>query len=266
MTIWDPSSHATYLLQNSVLTWQGWNNWGGYDMYGGAPPGQTPQYDQRAYVESFDRPYENGKGAADFMALEYPLVYWAEQHGLDVTYWTDVTFSQHPGFLKDHKALFTWATTRRGRPASGPGWWRPGPKVSTWSILVPRRCCATPACSPAPWADREEVDYRDPTSTPFTGPTRRRPRATLGRRRLRIHPLRRGGGHLPGLRPEQCHGGDRCRRLALRRGRGDRWYPVAGLEAGDYDAYDTSEENPPDVEVLSHSPVTPPWATSCTAT
>ena len=107
LTVWDPSSHATYVIQNSVLTWQGWNNWGGYDMYGGAPVGQSPQYADRALVESFDRPYANGNGAADFMALEYPLVYWAEEHGLDVTYWTDVTFAQFPYLLENHKALLT---------------------------------------------------------------------------------------------------------------------------------------------------------------
>ncbi|HET9061104.1 MAG TPA: N,N-dimethylformamidase beta subunit family domain-containing protein, partial [Acidimicrobiales bacterium] len=107
LTVWDPSSHSAYLVQNSVLTWQGWNNWGGYDMYGGAPPGRPPQYAQRAYVESFDRPYANGNGAADFMALEFPLVFWAEQHGLDVSYWTDVTFSQHPQILAQHRALLT---------------------------------------------------------------------------------------------------------------------------------------------------------------
>jgi hypothetical protein len=30
-----------------------------------------------------------------------------------------------------------------------------------------------------------------------------------------------------------------------------------GLEAGDYDAYDTTQEDPPNVEILSHSPVKP---------
>jgi len=39
LTVWGPSSHATYVVQNSVLTWQGWNTWGGYDMYWGVPPG-----------------------------------------------------------------------------------------------------------------------------------------------------------------------------------------------------------------------------------
>src|ERR1700678_956488 len=67
LAVWDPYSHATYVIQNSVLTWQGWNTWGGYDMYGGAPPGDTPQYDNRALVLSFDRPYANGSGGADFM-------------------------------------------------------------------------------------------------------------------------------------------------------------------------------------------------------
>jgi hypothetical protein len=37
LIVWDPASHATYLVQNSVLTWQAWNPYGGDDFYGGAP-------------------------------------------------------------------------------------------------------------------------------------------------------------------------------------------------------------------------------------
>ena len=124
LAVWAPSSHAAYVIQNSVLTWQGWNNWGGYDMYGGAPPGQSPQYANRALVESYDRPYANGNGAADFMALEYPIIYWAEEHGLDVTYWTDISFAQFPYFLENHKALLTLghdeSWTPRSATASSP--------------------------------------------------------------------------------------------------------------------------------------------------
>ena len=35
LTVWDPSSRATYLLVNRTLTEQGWNTLGGYDFYQG---------------------------------------------------------------------------------------------------------------------------------------------------------------------------------------------------------------------------------------
>ena len=51
LTVWDPASDATYVVDNSVFTWQAWNNYGGYDMYGGAPPGKSPSFNARARVD-----------------------------------------------------------------------------------------------------------------------------------------------------------------------------------------------------------------------
>jgi hypothetical protein len=259
LTVWDPSSHATYLVQNSVLTWQGWDNWGGYDMYGGAPPGDTPQYADRALVESFDRPYANGNGAADFMALEYPLVYWAESHGLDVTYWTDVTFSQHPGLLRDHKVLLTlghdetWTLGERNGVVAARS---EGVNVIYFGASPVLRHARL---QPSPMGpDREEVDYRDPTADPIyatdpgdaTGNTWAQP---------------------PADDPPSEVVGDTYQGYGLDDPMvvtdADAW-PFAGagatdgmllngVEAGDYDAYDTTQEDPPNVEILSHSPVKP---------
>jgi hypothetical protein len=213
LTVWGPSSHATYVVQNSVLTWQGWNTWGGYDMYGGAPPGGTPQYGDRALVESFDRPYANGSGAADFMALEYPLVYWAEEHGLDVTYWTDVTFSQHPGLLRHHKALLTlghdetWTLSERNGVIAARS---EGVNVVYFG--------ASPVLRHARPDGRPHLRHRP----------RQRHRQHLGPTAGRRPAERSGGRHLPGLRPRRPHGGDRRRRLALRRYRRDRRYATEG--------------------------------------
>ena len=100
LTIWDPNSHATYIVKNDVFTWQAWNPYGGYDFYAGignCPKGHYPLC-SRARVVSFDRPYAYGNGAADFLGNEYPLIYWAEKHGLNLTYWTDQTVIQLPFF------------------------------------------------------------------------------------------------------------------------------------------------------------------------
>jgi len=259
LTVWDPSSHAAYVVQNSVLTWQGWNNWGGYDMYGGAPVGQTPQYANRALVESFDRPYANGNGAADFMALEFPLVYWAEEHGLDVTYWTDVTFAQFPYLLENHKALLTlghdesWTLRERNGVIAARA---AGVNVVYFGASPVLRHVRL---EPSPLGrDREEVDYRDPTADPIYA----------------TDPLNATGNtwaQPPDDDPPSQVVGDTYQGYGLDDPMvvtdANAW-PFAGtgvtdgtqlkgVEAGDYDAYDTSQPDPPNVEVLSHSPVQP---------
>ncbi len=251
LTVWDPSSHATYVVQNSVLTWQGWNNWGGYDMYGGAPPGQSPQYANRALVESFDRPYANGNGAADFMALEFPLVYWAEEHGLDVTYWTDITFAQFPYFLENHKALLTlghdesWTQRERNGVIAGRA---AGVNVIYFGASpVLRHVRLLPSSM---GRDREEVDYRDPTADPIYA----------------TDPLNATGNtwaQPPDDDPPSEVVGDTYQGYGLDDPMvvtdAGAW-PFAGtgvtdgaklngVEAGDYDAYDTSQPDPPNVEV-----------------
>ncbi len=259
LAVWDPSSHAAYVIQNSVLTWQGWNNWGGYDMYGGAPPGQSPQYANRALVESYDRPYANGNGAADFMALEYPIIYWAEEHGLDVTYWTDITFAQFPYFLENHKALLTlghdesWTAREREGVIAG--------RAAGVNVIY---FGASPVLRhvrllPSPMGrDREEVDYRDPTADPIYS----------------TDPLSATGNtwsQPPDDDPPSQVVGDTYQGYGLDdpmvvtdagawpfAGTGvTDGEQLKGVEAGDYDAYDTSQPDPSNVEVLSHSPVQP---------
>lgn len=82
---------ADVLLQCSDNTWQAYNKW----------PENTSLYTDprgahaRGVAASFDRPYgkfpqlyENPLtiGTGDWLALEFPLAYWLEQHGYDVTY------------------------------------------------------------------------------------------------------------------------------------------------------------------------------------
>jgi hypothetical protein len=109
LTVWDPASTATYVIKNDVFTWQAWNFYGGYDYYqglGSCPPGVYPVCN-RARVVSYDRPYAAEQGSGNFLGLEYPLVKWAEQHGLDVTYATDLTVQENPGYLLRHKVLLS---------------------------------------------------------------------------------------------------------------------------------------------------------------
>lgn len=172
LTITDPSSHATYLVKNDVFTWQAWNPYGGYDFYGGLGTCPADEYPpcNRADVVSFDRPYAYGEGAADFLGNEYPLVRFAEEHGLDVTYVTDTDVELDPAILRAHTTVLSlghdecWALDERiGAEAAE----RHGVNIVFFGaspVLRHVRMQASPL-GPA----REEVDYRDSAEDPLDG-------------------------------------------------------------------------------------------------
>jgi len=166
LTVWDPSSHATYLVQNSVLTWQAWNSYGGYDFYGGGTPSAT--FANRARVVSFDRPYATGAGAADFLGEEYPLVRFVEQQGLDVTYGTDITTAEDPAGLLQHRAFFSlghdeqWSLEMRNAATAALAH---GVNLAFFGASPVLRKVRL---QPSPLGpDRQEVNYRDPGQDPL---------------------------------------------------------------------------------------------------
>jgi hypothetical protein len=82
---------ADILLQCSDNTWQAYNKWpDNTSLYTGPAGAQAP-----GVAVSFDRPYgkypqlyENPQsiGSGEWLCFEFPLAYWLEQHGYDVTY------------------------------------------------------------------------------------------------------------------------------------------------------------------------------------
>jgi N,N-dimethylformamidase beta subunit-like, C-terminal/Purple acid Phosphatase, N-terminal domain len=106
--------HSTILYQQSVTTFQAYNNFGGKSVYttnSGICP--TIADAARAVKVSLNRPY--GQGADDpnyYFRVEYPMVRWLEQQGYDVTYSTsmDTHHSGKPGavnHLLDHKIFLS---------------------------------------------------------------------------------------------------------------------------------------------------------------
>jgi hypothetical protein len=85
------SRPADILFQVSDNTWQAYNRWpDDYSMYTDPRHSWAPDV-----AVSFDRPYgkyaqiyENPQslGSGEFLLWEYPLAYWLEMHGYDVTY------------------------------------------------------------------------------------------------------------------------------------------------------------------------------------
>ncbi len=174
LTVWDPGSHATYLVIARSLTEEGWNGFGGYDFYEGQGPCilDSDSYPpcNRARVVSFDRPYDTGHGSSDFLSNEFPLVEFAEQHGLDVTYVTDITIDEHPGIVLDHRALLslghdeTWTSPERLAVQNAVDH---GVNVIFFGAAAIVRHARLQASALGP--DREEVDYRNSTEDPLNG-------------------------------------------------------------------------------------------------
>lgn len=172
LTVWSPTSKATYLIKNDIFTWQAWNPYGGYDFYvgqGSCPPNHYPLC-SRARVVSFDRPYAYGGGAADFMANEYPLVRFMEKHGLNVAYANDQTVIEHPTILQNHTAVLSlghdecWSYRERLAASAAKKKGVNFVFFGASAMLRHVRLQASPL-----GANRQEVDYRNSLKDPLYG-------------------------------------------------------------------------------------------------
>ena len=174
LTVWDPQSAATYVIMNRSFVEQGWNTYGGYSFYAGLGPcilgSNSYPPCNRARVVSFDRPYDTGDGASDFLTNEYPLVQLCEKEGLDVTYISDVTLDQYPGLLQHHRALLSlghdesWSYSERMAVKNAVDH---GVNIVYFGAAAMVRHVRLQA-SPL-GLDREEVDYRDSAEDPLNG-------------------------------------------------------------------------------------------------
>jgi hypothetical protein len=96
---------ADFVFQCSDNTWQAYNAWpDNYSLYTNdrkdgkvLVSGVQVSYDRPygKYVQIFDNPLSQGSG--EFLLWEFPLAFWMEQHGYDVTYCsnTDVHSDLH---------------------------------------------------------------------------------------------------------------------------------------------------------------------------
>jgi hypothetical protein len=95
----DDSSTSAYGFQTSVNTYQAYNAWGGKSLYTYNSSGGIA-----ATKVSFNRPYDDGRGAGQFFAYEINMLRFLEREGYDVTYITDVALHENPSVLSNHQA------------------------------------------------------------------------------------------------------------------------------------------------------------------
>lgn len=117
----DDSRPSDLLYQQSVTTYEAYNNWGGKSLYEWNTTGG------RAWKVSFNRPYAlganrdsaRGVGAGEFLTnlqqlsetapagWEYNMVRFLEREGYDVSYSTDIDTHESPNGLLQHKAFLS---------------------------------------------------------------------------------------------------------------------------------------------------------------
>ena len=174
IVIWNPNSHAAYLVVSRTLTEEGWNTYGGYSYYTGKGPCilSTSSYPpcNRARIVSFDRPFAQGNGASDFLQNEYPLVQYMEKHGLDVAYVSDITLNDYPNIALNHKVILslghdeTWTTPERQGVQTAINH---GVNVIFFGAAAVLRHSRLQGSPFGP--EREEVDYRNSSEDPLNG-------------------------------------------------------------------------------------------------
>jgi hypothetical protein len=100
------------LYQQSVTTYEAYNNYGGKSLYSYNSTSSIPQAQvggaglNSAVKVSFNRPYED-QGTGHFLRYEFDMVYFLEQQGYDVTYSTDVDTHTSPSQITLHKGFLT---------------------------------------------------------------------------------------------------------------------------------------------------------------
>lgn len=100
------NNKADLLFKTADLTWVAYNKFGGWNIYGG---NGSKVFSSRAYKASYNRPFENrltypvGQWHNFVFHTEFPMLYWLEKHGYDVTYVSSGDFDD----LHDQNLLTT---------------------------------------------------------------------------------------------------------------------------------------------------------------
>lgn len=105
---------ADLMFQTSDTTWQAYNKWPDeYSLYDSDPPHQP--HSTRTWV-SYDRPYGKypqvvdqplSQGSGEFLLWEYPLCFWLEHQGYDVTYCSNIDTHADADGLKRVKCFIS---------------------------------------------------------------------------------------------------------------------------------------------------------------
>ena len=92
-------------LIHSTLTWQAYNNFGGYSLYRGIGDSNEERINNRSRTVSFDRPYA-GSGGVHINRDAIALTQFSEKQGFDVDHYVDTDIDTQPSLLKGYNGIF----------------------------------------------------------------------------------------------------------------------------------------------------------------
>lgn len=242
---------SAILVVSDVTTLQAYNKWGGHSLYGGSGG--------RSTVVSYDRPMDTGWAMSGILGDSYNIGVMVESMGLDVSYTTNIDQHEQPGLMADHKAIITGVhdeyyslEMRDGLEAA---------RDSGVNVLflganaVYRRIRLEPSVL---GPNRHQVNYRSAAADPLDGVDP--PRVTTSWREA---PAARPESTLTGTYYECNEGGMRADMVIVDATdwmfagtnvtTGQRWPEVVREE---YDRVTPSAPTPPNIQVITHSPLT----------
>ena len=106
LTVRDDDSSAPILFKASTLTWNAYDEWGGWSLYHGPTGSGAVAAAARARVVSLHRPLI-GSGYGQMQFMDLPVVRQIERLGLDVSYTTDEDVDARPQSLLGHAEIVT---------------------------------------------------------------------------------------------------------------------------------------------------------------
>ena len=95
---------STLALMHSTLTWQAYNNFGGYSLYRGLGDSDEARVNNRSRTVSFDRPY-SGSGAVHINRDAIALTQFIEKQGFDIDHYADTDIDAKPSILKSYNGV-----------------------------------------------------------------------------------------------------------------------------------------------------------------
>ncbi|WP_255436511.1 N,N-dimethylformamidase beta subunit family domain-containing protein [Tessaracoccus sp. MC1756] len=98
----DDASTSEVFFQASTTTWQSYNAYGNYNLYGYSGT-------QHAHKVSFNRPFQTrGTEPENYLFnSEYPMLRWLERNGYDVSYTTSVDTARRGNLIQNHDAFLS---------------------------------------------------------------------------------------------------------------------------------------------------------------
>jgi hypothetical protein len=100
LVVRDPAGREPVVVDLSSTTWAAYDPWGGASLYGGERRGLRG----RAFEAGLLRPLV-GRGLAQLLQFDVPLVRLAERTGVDVAYVTDLDVDASPRLLLAHREV-----------------------------------------------------------------------------------------------------------------------------------------------------------------